>query len=72
MHHVRIRIADEGPGIPPEAKERLFQPYFSTKPGGTGLGLAIARKIVSEHGGSLRAEDNHPRGAAFLLELPLR
>jgi len=67
---VRIVVEDDGPGIPPENKERLFLPYFSTKKRGTGLGLAIANRIVSDHNGYIRVEDNSPRGARFVIELP--
>ena len=70
--HLAIRIADSGRGIPPEAKEKLFLPYFSTKGRGTGLGLAIVHRIVSDHHGSIRVEDNDPRGTVFVVELPGR
>ena len=65
-----IIIADNGPGIPPEDKSRLFEPYFSTKKTGTGLGLAIVSSIVSDHNGFVRVRDNEPRGACFVVELP--
>jgi len=68
---LRIEVADTGRGIPPEAKEKLFLPYFSTKGRGTGLGLAIVHRIVTEHRGRVSVEDNHPRGSVFVLELPL-
>jgi PAS domain S-box-containing protein len=64
-------ISDTGPGLTDEARERLFLPYFSTKQRGTGLGLAITAKVVQEHGGFIRAEQNTPAGARFILELPL-
>jgi two-component system nitrogen regulation sensor histidine kinase NtrY len=67
-----ISVADEGPGIKDEHKDRLFQPYFSTKEEGTGLGLAIADRIVAEHGGSIRVRDNDPRGIVFTVELPVK
>jgi two-component system nitrogen regulation sensor histidine kinase NtrY len=51
---------------------RLFEPYFSTKKSGTGLGLAIVNTIISEHRGSIRVQDNHPRGTRFIIELPVR
>ena len=63
-------VADDGPGISPEDKDRLFVPYFSTKVTGMGLGLPIVQQIVTEHGGSIRVEDNAPRGSRFVLELP--
>jgi two-component system nitrogen regulation sensor histidine kinase NtrY len=68
--HVRIRVADTGRGIPPESKEKLFLPYFSTKGRGTGLGLAIVHRIVTDHQGTIRVEDNQPRGTVFTVELP--
>jgi len=68
---VEITVADSGPGISPEAKERLFLPYFSTKRSGTGLGLAIINRIVAEHRGSIRAEENLPTGTKFVIELPI-
>jgi two-component system, NtrC family, nitrogen regulation sensor histidine kinase NtrY len=68
---VGVVVADSGPGISPEAKERLFLPFFSTKRRGTGLGLAIVSRIVSEHNGSIRVEDNRPLGTKFIIELPV-
>jgi len=65
-----ISIADDGPGILPEDKPRLFEPYFSTKKSGTGLGLAIVGSIVTDHGGFVRIRDNIPHGAVFVVELP--
>jgi len=67
---VRLVVADDGPGIPPADRDRLFVPHFSTKKRGSGLGLAIVNRIVQEHLGSIRAEDNEPRGARFVVELP--
>ncbi len=66
---VELTVADTGPGLTDEMKERLFLPYFSTKQRGTGLGLAIAAKIIQEHGGTIRAEKNEPAGAKFIVEL---
>lgn len=68
---VEIVVADTGHGISPEDKDKLFLPHFSTKDRGTGLGLAIAARIINEHGGSLRVEDNQPVGSRFLIELPV-
>ncbi len=65
-----VSISDDGPGIPPEDKPRLFEPYFSTKKTGTGLGLAIVNSIVTDHNGFVRVRDNQPRGACFVVELP--
>jgi PAS domain S-box-containing protein len=68
---VEIEIADSGHGISPEDKERLFLPHFSTKERGTGLGLAIANRIIAEHNGSIRVEDNLPTGSRFVLRFPV-
>jgi K+-sensing histidine kinase KdpD len=68
---IRISVADEGPGITPADKSLLFVPYFSRKKSGTGLGLAIVQRIVSDHDGKIRVEDNLPRGSRFLIELPV-
>jgi two-component system, NtrC family, nitrogen regulation sensor histidine kinase NtrY len=68
---VEIVIADTGYGVTPEVKERLFLPYFSTKRRGTGLGLAIVSRIVEDHRGSIRVEENSPVGARFIVELPV-
>ncbi len=70
-HMAEIVVADTGHGLTPETRERLFLPYFSTKQRGTGLGLSIASKIVQEHQGAIRAEQNTPQGARFVVELPL-
>jgi hypothetical protein len=66
---VELVIADTGPGLTDDMRERLFLPYFSTKQRGTGLGLSIASKILQEHQGSIRAEKNSPVGARFIIEL---
>jgi len=68
---LEILIADTGHGIDREVKEKLFLPYFSTKKRGTGLGLAIVRRIIEDHHGSIRVEENKPAGAKFIVELPL-
>ncbi len=68
---VEITVADTGHGVTRELKEKLFLPYFSTKKRGTGLGLAIVSRIVEDHHGSIRVEENHPVGARFIVELPV-
>jgi two-component system, NtrC family, nitrogen regulation sensor histidine kinase NtrY len=67
-----VSIADNGPGIQDEDKEKLFLPYFSTKKDGTGLGLAIANRIVTEHGGHIRVHDNEPCGTVFSISIPIK
>ncbi|HQT97650.1 MAG TPA: ATP-binding protein [Thermodesulfobacteriota bacterium] len=69
---VRIAVADDGPGIPPGDRDRLFEPYFSRREGGTGLGLAIVSAIANDHGGTVRMRDNTPRGTVFEMEFPAR
>jgi len=69
---VWIRVTDEGPGIPVDAEETIFEPFYSTKPGGTGLGLSISRRIVEQHGGSIGIEHAGQRGVTFVVELPRR
>jgi two-component system nitrogen regulation sensor histidine kinase NtrY len=68
---IEISVADSGHGVTQELKERLFLPYFSTKRRGTGLGLAIVSRIIEDHHGSIRVEENKPVGARFIVELPL-
>jgi len=68
---VTLKVSDNGCGIHPEDKPRLFEPYFSTKKSGTGLGLAIVSTIVSDHNGYIRVRDNEPQGTHFIVELPV-
>jgi two-component system nitrogen regulation sensor histidine kinase NtrY len=68
---VEIIVADTGHGVTRELKEKLFLPYFSTRKRGTGLGLAIVSRVIEEHHGSIRIEENQPVGARFIVELPV-
>lgn len=68
---IQVAIRDTGTGLPAGAEERLFEPYFTTKPDGLGMGLSISRSIIEAHGGSLWAERNDPCGMAFFFRLPL-
>lgn len=68
---VEVTVSDTGHGLTDEIRERLFLPFYSTKRRGTGLGLSIAAKIAQEHRGSIRAESNTPKGARFVLRIPL-
>ena len=70
-HRAVVRVADNGIGIQPEDQKKLFVPYFSKKRTGTGLGLAIVHRIISDHNGTIHAENNHPQGALFRFDLPL-
>jgi two-component system nitrogen regulation sensor histidine kinase NtrY len=66
-----VEIADDGVGLPEGYRQRLYEPYFSTKKMGTGLGLAIVHQIVTDHGGRIELLDNKPRGTRVILTLPL-
>ena len=68
----RCEVTDDGIGIRPEDRRRIFEPYFSTKRHGTGLGLAIVSRIVADHRGYIRVHENRPRGTRFIIELPVR
>ena len=70
LQMVTLEVGDEGEGIQPEDREKLFLPYFSRRKSGTGLGLAIVDRIVKDHGGYIRVKDNTPRGTKFVIELP--
>jgi len=69
-HSVVVEVIDDGPGIPPEDRRRLFQVNFSRRPGGTGLGLAIVHQLVTEMGGRVRAEEAEGGGTRMIVELP--
>jgi two-component system nitrogen regulation sensor histidine kinase NtrY len=71
LQSVRLEVADDGVGIPPEDRRRVFEPYFSTTDKGTGLGLAIVSRIVADHRGYIRVQENSPRGTRFVIELPV-
>ncbi len=68
----RIEVEDDGPGVPPELRDRLFEPFVTSKPAGegTGLGLAVCRALVDAAGGALTVEDVAPHGARFVIDLP--
>lgn len=68
--YCRLRISDNGPGMPPEVLAKVFLPYFTTREKGTGLGLAIVERIIADHGGSIRCESEEGAGASFYIDLP--
>ena len=67
---VRVRVSDDGPGIPDKDRDNIFEPFFTTKPSGFGLGLANARKILEQHNGSIRLARKRGRGSAFVILIP--
>ncbi|MGA7104812.1 MAG: ATP-binding protein [Candidatus Deferrimicrobiaceae bacterium] len=69
---VQVSVCDDGPGVPPGDRDRLFEPYFSRKEGGMGLGLAIVSAITSDHQGTVKVRDNVPKGTVFEIEFPVR
>jgi signal transduction histidine kinase len=73
VDQIEIRVKDNGPGIPDEIKEKIFQPFFTTKPtgSGTGLGLSLSYDIVKVHGGELKVEKREGGGSEFIIQLPL-
>lgn len=66
---LQIRVTDQGPGVAPDSKERIFEPFYSSRPGGSGLGLAIVRQIVENHGGTIKECGPPGQGACFVIEL---
>jgi signal transduction histidine kinase len=66
-----IEVGDSGPGISRADRERVFESFYSTKPGGVGIGLSICRSIIDAHGGRLWADEREPRGAVFRFTLPV-
>ena len=67
---VRVTVRDTGPGLDATSVDRLFEAFYTTKPGGMGMGLSICRSIIEAHGGRLRACANEPWGAVFQFTLP--
>ena len=65
-----VEVADRGPGVPEEDREKIFEPFFTGKTQGTGLGLAIARRVIEQHGGTIGVFDNPGGGALFRAEIP--
>jgi two-component system nitrogen regulation sensor histidine kinase GlnL len=68
---IQVEVADSGPGVPPEVMDKMFSPFFTTKPQGSGLGLAIVRKIVDAHDGRIDVSARPQRGTSFRITLPV-
>ena len=66
----QISIADNGPGMSPEQRQKIFEPFFTTKPTGTGLGMAISKRIIDEHDGTIAVSESRPEGTEILITLP--
>jgi len=69
---ILIRVSDTGPGVPESIRDKIMEPFFTTKEEGTGLGLSIAARIVEEHGGRLELRGDNGKGATFIVTLPIR
>ncbi len=69
---LQIQVRDNGPGIPPEIRAHIFDPFYTTKEGGTGMGLSIVQRIVEDHGGRVWVESTPGQGTIFTVQLPLR
>ena len=71
-HEIEITVSDNGPGIPDDIQDKIFQPFFTTKPTGqgTGLGLSLSYDIIKAHGGELSVKSNPGEGTAFTIKLP--
>ena len=69
---LHIQIVDTGDGIDEAVVDKIFQPFFTTKPHGTGLGLAITKRLIEQHGGSINVKNNHAKGVAFMITLPVQ
>jgi signal transduction histidine kinase len=69
---LHIQIVDTGDGIDEAVVDKIFQPFFTTKPHGTGLGLAITKRLIEQHGGSISVKNNHAKGVSFIITLPVR
>jgi signal transduction histidine kinase len=69
--HIITRVSDSGPGVPQEIRDKIFDPYFTTKHEGTGIGLSLCHQIITDHGGSLTVSDSEFGGAEFRIEIPV-
>ena len=68
--NIQIKFSDNGAGISSTDRDKLFLPHFTTKRRGSGLGLAIVNRIIIDHNGTIKVQDNHPKGTTFIIELP--
>jgi signal transduction histidine kinase len=68
---VAIAIADSGPGVPPHLRQKIFDPFYTTKSGSTGIGLSLSHRIIQDHGGTLSVSASRLGGAEFVIRLPI-
>jgi signal transduction histidine kinase len=66
-----IRVSDSGPGVPPAIREKIFDPFYTTRKDGYGIGLSFSRRVISDHGGTLKVDTSRWGGAEFRIELPV-
>jgi signal transduction histidine kinase len=67
-----VSVFDSGPGVPLQIRDKIFDPYFTTRPEGTGIGLSLSHRIITDHGGSLTVSDSDLGGAEFRIEIPIK
>jgi signal transduction histidine kinase len=67
-----VSVSDSGPGVPLQIRDKIFDPYFTTRPEGTGIGLSLSHRIITDHGGSLTVSDSDLGGAEFRIEIPIK
>jgi signal transduction histidine kinase len=69
--HIIIQVSDSGPGVPQEIRDKILDPYFTTKHEGTGIGLSLCHRIITDHGGSLTVSNSEFGGAEFRIKIPI-
>jgi signal transduction histidine kinase len=71
-NHIQVKVSDSGPGVPPEVREMIFDPFYTTKNESSGIGLSLSHRIITDHGGSLSVSDSELGGAEFRIEIPVK
>ena len=71
-NRIMVKVSDSGPGVPLNLRDKIFDPFYTTKNGGTGIGLSLSRRIITDHGGSLGVSQNKWGGAEFIIEIPIK
>jgi signal transduction histidine kinase len=70
--HIIIKVGDSGPGIPPNMRERIFEPFYTTKKTGSGIGLSICQRIIADHNGTIGVSTSDLGGTEFILQIPIK